>query len=99
VARRAAVLRAGDTPHVLIKPNPVSHRHQLPATHAETRDAVLVSGARHVTVAEASCHVSLGLRNCHRDSASANQHPTPSTEAAGMDAKGRGVGFLVVGTG
>ena len=43
-------LRACVTPDVLIKPNLVSHRRQLPSTHADTLsatlDAVLAAGAR-----------------------------------------------------
>ena len=42
-------LRACVTPHVLIKPNLVSHRDQLPSTHADalsaTLDAVFAAGA------------------------------------------------------
>ena len=58
-------LRAVVTPDVLIKPNLVSHRDQLPSTHAETLsatlDAVLAAGGRRVTVAEGASDASAGF--------------------------------------
>jgi uncharacterized protein (DUF362 family) len=61
----AASLRDCVTPHVLIKPNLVSHRVQLPSTHAETLsaalDAVLAAGAREVTVAEGATDATAGF--------------------------------------
>ena len=58
-------LRACVTPHVLIKPNLVSHRVQLPSTHADTLsatlDAVLAAGAREVTVAEGASDANAGF--------------------------------------
>ncbi len=58
-------LRAVVTPYVLIKPNLVSHREQLPSTHRETLsatlDAVLASGARQITVAEGARDASAGF--------------------------------------
>src|SRR5207249_9812834 len=58
-------LRACVTPHVLIKPNLVSHRDQLPSTHANalsaTLDAVFAAGAEHVTVAEGATDASAGF--------------------------------------
>jgi uncharacterized protein (DUF362 family) len=73
--RRAAVAQALDlirddirsvvTPHVLIKPNLVSHRSQLASTHADTLsaalDAVLSAGARRVTVAEGASDANAGF--------------------------------------
>jgi uncharacterized protein (DUF362 family) len=60
-----ADLRACVTPHVLIKPNLVSHRVQLPSTHAQTLsatlDAVLAAGAREVTVAEGASDATAGF--------------------------------------
>jgi uncharacterized protein (DUF362 family) len=53
------------TPHVLIKPNLVSHRVQLPSTHADTLsatlDAVLAAGAVEVTVAEGASDATAGF--------------------------------------
>ncbi|MBV8078305.1 MAG: DUF362 domain-containing protein [Planctomycetaceae bacterium] len=58
-------LRAVVTPYVLIKPNLVSHRDQLPSTHRETLsatlDAVLAAGGRRVTVAEGASDASAGF--------------------------------------
>lgn len=49
-------VRACVAPHTLIKVNCVSHRYQLPSTHADALsaavDAVLAAGAARVTVAE-----------------------------------------------
>jgi len=73
--RRAAVaqalaligpdLRRVVTPRVLIKPNLVSHRNQLPSTHAETLsatlDAVLAHGAQEVVVAEGASDAGAGF--------------------------------------
>jgi uncharacterized protein (DUF362 family) len=60
-----AEVRACVTPHVLIKPNLVSHRVQLPSTHVDTfsaaLDAVLASGAREVTVAEGASDATAGF--------------------------------------
>jgi uncharacterized protein (DUF362 family) len=51
--------------HVLIKPNLVSHRVQLPSTHADTLsaalDAVIAAGARDVTVAEGASDATAGF--------------------------------------
>jgi uncharacterized protein (DUF362 family) len=67
---RALALIADDlgacvAPEVLIKPNLVSHKFQLPSTHAETLsaalDAVLSAGARSVTVAEGASDASAGF--------------------------------------
>jgi uncharacterized protein (DUF362 family) len=58
-------IRGCVTPQVLIKPNLVSHRVQLPSTHAATLsatlDAVLASGAREVVVAEGASDASAGF--------------------------------------
>ncbi len=58
-------VRAVVAPEVLIKPNLVSHRRQLPSTHADTLsatlDAVLASGARKVVVAEGASDASAGF--------------------------------------
>jgi uncharacterized protein (DUF362 family) len=58
-------VRACVTPRVLIKPNLVSHRVQLPSTHvdtlAATLDTVLAAGAREVTVAEGASDASAGF--------------------------------------
>ena len=47
-------VRARVTPEVLVKANLVSHRRQLPSTHADTLsatlDAVLCAGAKRVLV-------------------------------------------------
>jgi uncharacterized protein (DUF362 family) len=60
-----ADLRARVTPHVLVKPNLVSHRVQLPSTHVETLtatlDALLAAGAREVTVAEGASDATAGF--------------------------------------
>jgi uncharacterized protein (DUF362 family) len=62
----AADLRGRITPHVLVKPNLVSHRVQLPSTHADTLsatlDAVLAAGAHAVTVAEGGSDATAGFR-------------------------------------
>jgi uncharacterized protein (DUF362 family) len=62
----ASSLRECVTPHVVIKPNLVSHRVQLPSTHAETLsavlDAVLAAGARAVTVAEGASDATAGFQ-------------------------------------
>ena len=59
-------LRACVTPEVLVKPNLVSHRNQLPSTHADilsaTLDALFASGARHATVAEGASDATAGFR-------------------------------------
>ncbi len=66
----ALALIAGDlrdrvTPDVLVKPNLVSHRRQLPSTHADTLsaalDAVLAAGARRVVVAEGASDATAGF--------------------------------------
>ena len=58
-------LRACVTPEVLVKPNLVSHRYQLPSTHADifsaSLDAVFAAGARHVTVAEGASDATTGF--------------------------------------
>jgi uncharacterized protein (DUF362 family) len=58
LARRVA-------PEVLAKPNLVSHRRQLPSTHADTLsvavDAVLAAGAHRITVAEGATDASAGF--------------------------------------
>jgi uncharacterized protein (DUF362 family) len=58
-------IRARITPHVLIKPNLVSHRAQLPSTHAETLSATLdvafAAGAAGVTVAEGASDATAGF--------------------------------------
>ena len=58
-------LRARVTPDVLIKTNGVSHRRQLPSTHADTLsatlDAVLAAGANRVVVAEGATDASAGF--------------------------------------
>ena len=67
---RAMALIADDLaavvgPEVLIKPNLVSHRYQLPSTHADTLgaalDAVFSAGAGRVTVAEGASDASAGF--------------------------------------
>lgn len=74
--RRAAVaqalnliahdLNARVTPHVLLKPNLVSHKYQPASTHADAfsavLDSVLASGAQQVTVAEGASDASSGFR-------------------------------------
>src|SRR4051812_20079964 len=49
---------------VLIKPNLVSHKHQLASTHADTLsaalDAVIAAGARSVTIAEGATDATAG---------------------------------------
>lgn len=51
--------------HVIIKPNLVSHKHQLPSTHADTfsaaLDAVFAAGAKRVTVAEGASDATAGF--------------------------------------
>jgi uncharacterized protein (DUF362 family) len=58
-------LRACVAPDVLIKPNLVSHRYQLPSTHVDTLsavlDAVFSSGAQRVTVAEGATDATAGF--------------------------------------
>jgi uncharacterized protein (DUF362 family) len=58
-------LRSRVTPGVLIKTNGVSHRRQLPSTHADTLsatlDAVLDAGANRVVVAEGATDASAGF--------------------------------------
>lgn len=58
-------IRGRVTPVVLVKPNLVSHRRQLPSTHAETLsatlDVLLASGAERVTVAEGASDASAGF--------------------------------------
>jgi uncharacterized protein (DUF362 family) len=58
-------LHACVTPHVLVKPNLVSHRVQLPSTHADTLsatlDALYAAGARQVTVAEGASDAAAGF--------------------------------------
>lgn len=70
-AARALALVGGDlaacvTPRVLIKPNLVSHRYQLPSTHRDTLgaalDAVFSAGAGQVTVAEGASDATTGFR-------------------------------------
>src|SRR4051794_17716472 len=62
----APEIRAHITPQVLIKPNLVSHRVQLPSTHADTLsatlDALLHAGARRVIVAEGASDATVGFR-------------------------------------
>ncbi len=52
-------------PEVLLKPNLVSHRRQLPSTHAHalstTLDALFAAGARSVTVAEGASDATAGF--------------------------------------
>lgn len=61
----ASDLRASSAPHVLLKPNLVSHRRQLPSTHADAlsaaMDAVFAAGAERATVAEGATHASAGF--------------------------------------
>ena len=61
----AAELRDCVTPHVVIKPNLVSHRVQFPSTHADTLsatlDAVLAAGAHQVTIAEGASDATAGF--------------------------------------
>jgi uncharacterized protein (DUF362 family) len=49
-------------PHVLVKPNLVSHKAQLPSTHAATLraaiEAVIAAGGRSVTIAEGASNAS-----------------------------------------
>jgi uncharacterized protein (DUF362 family) len=60
-------------PHTLIKPNLVSHKSQLPSTHADTLscalDFVLASGAERVTVAEGASDAHAGFERMgyHRE--------------------------------
>jgi uncharacterized protein (DUF362 family) len=58
-------VRACVTPRVLIKPNLVSHRVQLPSTHADTLsatlDALIAAGAREVVVAEGASDATAGF--------------------------------------
>ena len=58
-------LRAAVTPKVLIKPNLVSHRVQLPSTHADTLaatlDALIAAGATEITVAEGASDATAGF--------------------------------------
>ena len=58
-------LRGRVTPEVLVKPNLVSHRRQLPSTHADTLsatlDAVFAAGAGRVVVAEGASDASAGF--------------------------------------
>ncbi len=58
-------VRARVSPNVLIKPNLVSHRDQLPSTHADTLsatlDVLLAAGARQVTVAEGASDATAGF--------------------------------------
>ncbi len=69
VARALALvgddLRARVRPGVLIKPNLVSHRFQLPSTHADALgaalDAVFSSGAEQVIVAEGATDATAGF--------------------------------------
>ncbi len=53
------------TPDVLIKPNLVSHRRQLPSTHADTLsaalDAVFAAGGRRAVVAEGASDAAAGF--------------------------------------
>jgi uncharacterized protein (DUF362 family) len=62
----AAEVRGCVAPEVLIKPNLVSHRVQLPSTHADTLaatlDAVLAAGARAITVAEGASDATAGFK-------------------------------------
>ena len=68
--RKALALIADDLagrvgPEVLVKPNLVSHKAQLPSTHADTLgatlDAVFAAGAGRVTVAEGASDASAGF--------------------------------------
>jgi len=58
-------LRACVTPETLIKPNLVSHRYQLPSTHADilsaTFDALMAAGATQLTVAEGASDATAGF--------------------------------------
>jgi uncharacterized protein (DUF362 family) len=67
---RALALIADDLaarvgPEVLVKPNLVSHKYQLPSTHADTLsaalDAVFSAGASRVTVAEGASDAAAGF--------------------------------------
>jgi uncharacterized protein (DUF362 family) len=62
----AADIRSVVTREVLVKPNLVSHRRQLPSTHADTLsatlDVLLATGAQHVVVAEGASDASAGFR-------------------------------------
>jgi uncharacterized protein (DUF362 family) len=62
----AADLRLCVAPGVVIKPNLVSHRVQLPSTHADalsaTLDAVLAAGARAITIAEGATDATAGFK-------------------------------------
>jgi len=76
---RALALVADDLaprvgPDVLVKPNLVSHKYQLPSTHADTLsaalDALFAAGARRVTVAEGATDAGAGFtRFGHRRAA------------------------------
>jgi uncharacterized protein (DUF362 family) len=65
LAMIADQLPACVTPHVLVKPNLVSHRVQLPSTHVDTisatLDALFAAGARQVTVAEGASDATAGF--------------------------------------
>jgi uncharacterized protein (DUF362 family) len=58
-------LEAAVRPHVLLKPNLVSHKAQLPSTHADALgavlDAVVAAGAERVTVAEGASDATAGF--------------------------------------
>ena len=58
-------LKACMTPHVLIKPNLVSHHRQLPSTHPDclsaAMDAVFAAGAKEAIVAEGATDASAGF--------------------------------------
>lgn len=60
-------LRAIVAPRVLIKPNLVSHRSQLPSTHADTLsatlDALFAAGAEHALVAEGASDARAGFEH------------------------------------
>jgi uncharacterized protein (DUF362 family) len=58
-------LRAAVAPDVVIKPNLVSHKYQLPSTHVDTLsaalDALFSNGAQRVTVAEGATNATAGF--------------------------------------
>lgn len=58
-------VRARVRPEVLVKPNVVSHKYQLPSTHRDTLgtvvDALFAAGAKRLTVAEGASDAPLGF--------------------------------------
>ena len=65
LALLAEDLRSAAAPEVLVKPNLVSHRRQLPSTHAQTlsaaMDALFASGADRAIVAEGASDARAGF--------------------------------------